>query len=482
MCEKVSIIKKIRKNIVNMIIQYTKNIYKSLENHFKNSLEKLSDGEIRKLIFKSIYNTLIYDKYIENEFENIVFEVCEHKFQGVIVNSEFLVFFSMALNNGKTRGRNTFLGQGFWPIYNFSLKKNLKIFVSLNPYSFWELNKNKEKFIINYRPSLNELNVRLNILEMKELGIIFSNTLNDYETEIFEFPISNLVLNTYLKIREKLRNKNTFNNGMYILFEEETNTINVFGIDDSKPSNKSDIFDGAKWGDLILSCLVLSKNKIKWNIEKLLFRIYRKINNTSITKKLEFIKNNGFFIEDTYIELSNLDFNDEKSTADYILKRNQNIFKWNIERYYKDRKECFACNYSISENLIASHIHRFSDIKEEIRIKKISQEEGKNQAVDGLNGFLLCPNHDKEFEKGIIYFDYNKMQFVVNKKYKFFSSISDETYKKALFEKVSSKIINKISKEIKQILMNNNTREKFIHYIIKHHNRISVNNNEINNL
>ena len=64
------------------------------------------------------------------------------------------------------------------------------------------------------------------------------------------------------------------------------------------------------------------------------------------------------------------------------------------------------CNCEIDSLIIASHIHRVTDIKND---KSLTDEEKKKQIIDGDNGLWLCANHDKLFEYGFIYFDNQKM-------------------------------------------------------------------------
>ena len=85
--------------------------------------------------------------------------------------------------------------------------------------------------------------------------------------------------------------------------------------------------------------------------------------------------------------------------------RDQPAFRLNLLKKYGDKK-CYLCNCEIDSLIIASHIHRVTDIKND---KSLTDEEKKKQIIDGDNGLWLCANHDKLFEYGFIYFDNQKM-------------------------------------------------------------------------
>jgi len=78
-----------------------------------------------------------------------------------------------------------------------------------------------------------------------------------------------------------------------------------------------------------------------------------------------------------------------------------------LEKY--GNKKCYLCGCDIESNIIASHIHRITDIDN----SNIPDEEKRRQTVDGNNGLWLCANHDKMFENGIITFNKNG-ELVIN--------------------------------------------------------------------
>lgn len=121
----------------------------------------------------------------------------------------------------------------------------------------------------------------------------------------------------------------------------------------------------------------------------------------------EILQKNGFIFGENIIseEFNRINLNvNEKDLRD------QPAFRLNLFQKYGDKK-CYLCDCDIDSMIIASHIHRVSDIKND---KKLSDEEKKKQIIDGDNGFWLCANHDKLFEYGLIYF--NNQKLVISKK------------------------------------------------------------------
>lgn len=120
-----------------------------------------------------------------------------------------------------------------------------------------------------------------------------------------------------------------------------------------------------------------------------------------------------------------------KGEEKYALIRtrvNQSIFRDNlITRYGK----CCICGLDNEKFLIASHIKPWS----------VSEPEEK---LETDNGFLLCPNHDKLFDKGYISFDDDGSILISNK-------IDDE----------NKRLLN-ISQEMKITLNENN--KKYLKY------------------
>ncbi len=88
-------------------------------------------------------------------------------------------------------------------------------------------------------------------------------------------------------------------------------------------------------------------------------------------------------------EVSCLELNGEDREAIVKIRVNQDIFR---EMLLKKFGKCCLCGVSHDTLLVASHIKPWS----------VSEN---NEKLDINNGLLLCPNHDKLFDKGYISFD-----------------------------------------------------------------------------
>ena len=104
--------------------------------------------------------------------------------------------------------------------------------------------------------------------------------------------------------------------------------------------------------------------------------------------------NNGIKITTTLIEDIEKGLSDsglEGKEKETIIKSRVNQSKFRqqlLDRY----KKCCLCSVSNPDLLIASHIKPWC-------------ESEANEKLDIENGFLLCPNHDKLFDSGLISFD-----------------------------------------------------------------------------
>lgn len=140
----------------------------------------------------------------------------------------------------------------------------------------------------------------------------------------------------------------------------------------------------------------------------------------------------------------------DKQIRDRSTCRKQDEFKFNLLEKYGNKK-CYLCDCDIESNIIASHIHRITDIDN----SNISDAEKRKQAVDGNNGLWLCANHDKMFEYGIITFNQNG-KLVISPAL---------TPKQIKFIKYITQVI-----KIKDIHLT----EKFLYYLKLHNNRVKL--------
>ncbi len=347
-------------------------------------------------IFQKIKELLIVDRVI-NVNEKLEFIVVDYKCQCIIIpDLKMIVYFCQMLSvHGKTRSRNTFLSQNFIPISKLAKQFNYRISISLNPY---DLNK---AFIL----SAFITNTIKELLTIEP--ILINNSLNKLLPSTIQ-PFKNL--NDFLDSREKLRNKNKGNESTFLQINNLSNRLTIYGK-----------LDGANGRNTFLICKVINV-LTNQNIEKNFFNVtpYNKKFSKSLIDDIEDL---GFIINDIQINESKLIERLEKQTdkVNDILPRDQDTFKANIiQKYLTNKKfdvhKCMCCNYIVESNLIASHIHRYTDILEEFKKGLIDAKTAAHLIVSGDNGFLLCPNQDKEFEKGQIYFDIDKKRFIPNEK------------------------------------------------------------------
>lgn len=111
-----------------------------------------------------------------------------------------------------------------------------------------------------------------------------------------------------------------------------------------------------------------------------------------------------------YDDLQTYEANPDLTIDESRTSRNQAEFYRNLLQKYNngsDYKCCYFCGFDLQDLLIASHIYRITDIDHN---QQLSFEEKREKAVDGNNGFWLCPTHDKYLENGYIYFVNDEMK------------------------------------------------------------------------
>ncbi len=89
-------------------------------------------------------------------------------------------------------------------------------------------------------------------------------------------------------------------------------------------------------------------------------------------------------------EIAPLNIDDESKKAIINVRVNQGKFRDSLLKRYHNK--CCLCGVKIPKILIASHIKPWAESKTE-------------EKADVDNGFLMCPNHDKLFDKGYITFE-----------------------------------------------------------------------------
>lgn len=115
------------------------------------------------------------------------------------------------------------------------------------------------------------------------------------------------------------------------------------------------------------------------------------LNSKNIVTSKEEICNNAVIEKAQKIEeeISSLNIEGELKKAIVNVRVNQGTFR---DLLLKKYNRCCLCGMENHELLIASHI------------KPWAKSEPKEK-LDDDNGFLMCPNHDKLFDKGYITFD-----------------------------------------------------------------------------
>ena len=205
----------------------------------------------------------------------------------------------------------------------------------------------------------------------------------------------NLIINPYISFedwknnQENMRNYNSANNSSYAIEDEEGYTLygKLYGA-----NGKDSAFTACQLAQI-------AKN----NNKKLHFIQVQEHETEEISSTdRQLVEFYGVNLSEGSIILENRK-NKNKSTC-----RKQDEFKFNLLEKF-GRKKCYLCDCDIESNIIASHIHRVTDIDNSV----LSEEEKRAQAVDAENGFWLCANHDKMFENGILTFN-QKGELILN--------------------------------------------------------------------
>lgn len=416
---------KIPQNTINNIVYYWKR---------DNNGREISDLDCFKIIFK----LLKYDELININFEQIDWEIIKDKFQGSFLPEiNKVVFFAQKLTpDGKTGSRNTYISQNFVHVRKFAEKNNLSISISINPLDLGKKPKLAE-FIIQTLKGLMTEGVYINS-SMPFGGQPFVN------------------LQDFVNVRAKLRSKKTGNLSTILIIEPKYKNIIVYGK-----------LGGANGCDTLNICKVIKKLSVSENYICNFFDVTND-SNVNDQRTLDEIKLIGFIINDVNeYEKETIDLLGSRTLTDKqfedMLQRDQMAFKANIIKRYIDVPnfdihKCFACEYNVESNLIGSHIYRYADIKRDHSNGLITTEQAAHLIISGDNGFLLCGTQDKEFEKGQIYFDIDKKNFVADK-----NKLTNDEYK-LVNNKIKANDFNNV-----------NFSDEFIKNIKQHLSRVNPN-------
>ena len=101
------------------------------------------------------------------------------------------------------------------------------------------------------------------------------------------------------------------------------------------------------------------------------------------------VENGHFVLTDSISDGLKEELEEKEKEAVVKVRINQDKFR---EKLINKYKKCCLCNVNMNELLVASHIKPWS----------ISDA---NEKLDIHNGLLMCPNHDKLFDRGYISFD-----------------------------------------------------------------------------
>ena len=403
-----------------MNVKVSINFYNSIKTWYKKR-----NKEFNYDIFKNKILNRLYFENILNIHESHNFEIIDNiKIQGVLIEKiKLIILFTSKLNDkDKLSGRNTYIAQNCTSAY-INLKDKYNFLITVNPFDnkFYKTNS-----------------ILDDLKKFKTLDFFIGKKIIENINYLHKYKN----VNEFLYEKNNTKSKNTNNNGTYIFIRN--NRLEIYAK-----------LDGANSMRTYLEILTIQKLN---NIYKI-FIIPIECSNNINKKILKLLENNNEIniYKDVAVNDNIWDINDEN---DEIMIRNQQKFTKNIVEKYLNSEiivsACFACNYNITENLISAHIDRITDIKNKYKEKYISKEEAIQLAISGDNGFFLCPNHDKEFEKGMLIFDLDDKCFKANKNSKYYNEIIKTIDPNKKFNKnhINDNFIKNVKEHLKRI--NNN--------------------------
>lgn len=332
--------------------------------------EKLYNQKIANAL-----NDILTDLYInENKIIGqyvLKTDFCKNDGQAFALDVEDLgkYYIMISMLNAKD-ARNAFIAQAFPPV--------LKSYI--NDYS-----NHKFKIYLFDEMRITSNYVHFNIRCFKTIfdSMVIVNNKNSKLTSLSPFNS----IQDLKQSRQKNSERNSKNVPTYIF--EDSDEVIIFG--------KS---DGANLGDSIL--MILAINKILAGETRIL-SVMPYVHNNSTKKHTTLYSNENMKIISNAYNLKVCDelrmYDKETEDDEKAEIRNQNRFRINLMEKFNGQK-CVLCDCQIGPLIIASHIHRITDIKK----SSLPYDKKVELAVHKDNGLWLCANHDKMFENGIITF------------------------------------------------------------------------------
>lgn len=197
-----------------------------------------------------------------------------------------------------------------------------------------------------------------------------------------------LVINIYVPLDEQ--NCPIFSERVYLIVKpKEIYSSKVFKNKTSNPSSRwvklEEILDILN--NKIYKCnskqnvYIVHWEKIRWFFDNILKTEYANMINS---------------------ELTNIKFTDLNEENGNKYKKYRQLFREKLILERGIKCEIIGCKIKTLELMIASHIKPVHII---IKDKTLNEEQKNMEISDTSNGFLLCPNHDKLFDKFLITFD-----------------------------------------------------------------------------
>jgi len=327
----------------------------------KISIPERYSTELTNIQIKEILTTLAIP------CEHYVISLVSRNGRNLIIESNDRKIYVIFSRKDASEGRNTFLNQYIATV--------LKAFID-------DTSANKEIYVYLMDTSrYAETPYMIDTYRMlKNIGILIIN-----EHNLSAHPIQSYSsVMEWKTAREDRQNYNPGNNSTYVL--ENENSYTLYG--------KS---FGANGKEASLICCTIAQIANKEGKKVHLYQVEDNEADKMSAQDIKLLQFYGVIIEKSILPK----FGPRQYYKQQIQSssRDQATFQFNLLNKYGSKK-CFICGNKVEESIIASHIHRITDIDK----SDMSWEEKCKAAVDPDNGFWLCANHDKMFEYGLFYF------------------------------------------------------------------------------